>query len=244
MNKTGLELKVGVFVFVALVVLGLLVFKAGDFYLKPGYTIRFLFNSVSGVSGGSPVRVAGVDVGEVRAVQVVRSAEGRTHVEVVAWIEQGVAIEEDAEARINSLGLLSEKYIEVLPGTPGSPTLKNGGVLSGKLSVAFDKLTESGSRLIDKMETAVDSLNNVIADPAFQGNVKDTFSGAARVSKSLQETTEDLKDAAKSARIVLGRMRDGQGTIGRLLTNDTIAQDLEAFVKDLKAHPWKLLKKS
>lgn len=244
MKKTSVELKVGVFVFAALVILGSLVFKAGDFYLKPGYTVRFLFDFVSGVDSGSPVRVAGVNVGEVKAIHVIRAADGSTHVEAIAWIAQRVAIEEDADARINSLGILSEKYIEVIPGTPGSPTLKNGGFLKGKSPIAFSQLTESGGRLIEKMEYAVDNLNNVIADPSFQTDVKGTFSGAAKVSRNLLETTEDLKDAAKSARLILGKLKDGQGTVGRLFMDDTIAKDLEAFVKDLKAHPWKLLKKN
>ena len=136
----------------ALVILGILVAKAGDFYLKPGYTVRFVFNFVSGVDTGSPVRVAGVTVGEVKEIHVIRSADGRTRVEAKAWIEQGGAIEEDAEARVNSIGLLGEKYIEVIPGTPGIAVLKNGSVLVGKSPIAFGQLADSGGRLIEKME--------------------------------------------------------------------------------------------
>lgn len=244
MKKIGMEMKVGVFVFAALVILAYMVFKAGDFSIKPGYTVRFIFDSVSGLGDGSPVRVAGVEVGEVKAVRVIRDAEARTHVEAVAWINQGVAIEEDADVRINSIGLLSERYIEIVPGSPGSPLLRHGSSLQGKSPLGFNRLTESGSRLIEKIDYTVDNLNNVIADPVFQADVKGAFGNASKASKNLIETTEDLKDAAKSARIVLGRLRDGEGTIGNLLTDETIAKDLEAFVKDIKANPWKLLKKS
>jgi len=242
-KKINLEMKVGIFVFFGLAVLGTLVFKAGDFYIKPGYSVRFLFDFVSGIDGGSPVRLAGVKVGEVKSIYIIRDAESKTQAEVVAWISQGVLIEQDAEARINSIGLLGEKYLEIIPGSAGSPTLSSGATLVGNHPVVFEKITESGSRLIGKLETTVDHLNRVVADPSFQSDVKGTFSNASAVTKNMLEASADLKEAAKSAKIVFGRMRDGEGTVGRLLKDDTIAKDLEAFVKDIKSHPWKLLKR-
>ncbi len=243
MKKAGLEFKVGIFVITALAVLMALVFKTGDFYLKPGYTVRFIFSFVSGIDSGSPVRLAGVNVGEVKTINVVRDAEGQTQVELIAWISQGAYIEEDAEVRINSLGMLGEKYVEILPGTSGMKVLSDGGMLVGKDPVGFEKITENGNRLISKLELTVDNINEVVQDPEFKSAVKNTFTDADKFVRNMMEASDDLKDAAKSARILLGKARDGQGTIGRLFMDDTIAKDFEAFVKDVKAHPWKLLKK-
>ncbi len=251
MKKTNLEFRVGVFVLVALAVLAWLVMKAGDFSFEPGYVIRVKFDSVSGVEAGSPVRLAGVPVGEVKAIQVVRTPEGGTQVEITAWITQGAYIEEDAQIRINSLGLLGEKYVEITPGASGTRTLSDGGQILGKTPVGMEQITESGSRLIRKLEFAVDNINQVVGDQGFQGSVKGAFDkaegafgSAETVMTDLKEVTADLKDSAKSVRIVTARLRDGEGTVGRLLKDDTIAKDLEAFVKDIKAHPWKLLKRN
>ena len=116
--------------------------------------------------------------------------------------------------------------------------------------MGLQKITESGSRLIDKFQLTADSLNKVVSDPEFQSSVKNTFGKAANtfgnaevMTKNLTEASEDIKDAANSAKIILARLRDGEGTVGRLLKDDTIAKDLEAFVKEIKAHPWKLLKR-
>ena len=244
MKKVNLELKVGLFVILALAGLAWLVFKSGDFYLKPGYTVRLIFNFVSGVDKGTPVRLAGVNIGEVTAIYIVRNAAGESQVEVSARINQGALIEEDADVHISSNGLLGEKYIEILPGTSGKPTLAEGSTLPGRGPVGLEKLTESGNRLISKLESAVDNVNEVVGDPAFKSSVKKTFVNAAEVGDNLKETTGDLKDAMKSAKIVLGRLRDGEGTIGRLLKDDTIAKNLEAFSEDIKQHPWKLLKRN
>ena len=243
MRKGNLELKVGLFVFAALGVLTVLVFKAGDFYLKPGYAIRLIFNSVSGIDKDSPVRFAGVTVGQVKEVRVVRSPEGQTQVELVTHIDQGIFIEEDADARISSLGLLGEKYVEILPGKGGAKALSDGGALTGKPAFGTDQIIESGSRLISKMELTIDNVNEMVADPKFKASVKNTFGNAENLTKDLSSMSEDLKDAIKSAKTVLGRLRDGEGSIGRLLKDDTMARNLEAFSAEIKKNPWKLLKR-
>src|SRR3990167_2600806 len=139
MKKESLELKVGIFVFLGLAALSLLVFKAGDFYMKPGYTVRFIFDFVSGIDKGSVVRLAGVNVGEVSGIHIIRNEEGATQAEVMARIEQGVTIEEDADVRINTLGLLGEKYVEILPGTTGNKLLGDGDTLGGKTPILLEK---------------------------------------------------------------------------------------------------------
>ena len=250
MKRESLEWKVGLFVFLALAALTFLVVRAGDFYLKPGYVIEIWFDSVQGIDKGSPVKLAGVDVGEIVAIDAVRNNDGQTRVLATARIESNVEIEADAEVRINSAGLLGERYVDILPGRPGSPAIRSGSFLEGQPPVGLQKITESGSRLIDKFQLTADSLNKVVSDPEFQSSVKNTFGKAANtfgnaevMTKNLTEASEDIKDAANSAKIILARLRDGEGTVGRLLKDDTIAKDLEAFVKEIKAHPWKLLKR-
>lgn len=250
MKKESLEWKVGLFVLISLAGLTLLIVKAGDFYMKPGYSIRIVFNYVQGIDKGAPVKLAGVSVGEITSINAVRSEAGETKVEAIARIQNGVYIENDAEIRINSSGLLGEKYVEILPGTPGSSTISEGSVLVGRPPVGLEKVTESGSRLLDKLQLTADSLNSVITDPEFKSSVKSTFANASNtfgnaetVTKNLMQATDDIRDAAKSARVILARLRDGEGTVGHLLKDDTIAKDLEAFVKEIKEHPWKLLKR-
>ena len=250
MKKAGLEIKVGLFVIAALGILFYLVFRSGDFYMKPGYTVRFVFSFVQGIDKGTPVKLAGVTVGEVKEIHVVRNPKGETQVEVGAWIAQGVAIEDDAKAVIKSLGMLGEKYIEIIPGTPNYKLIANGSTLIGKNPFAIEDIAEGTRQLIAQLQSVSENINGVVGDPEFKSAIKGTFVNADRAFsdadvtiKNFTQASEDLKQAASSAKIVLGRMRDGEGTVGRLLKNDQIARDLEAFTADIKEHPWKLLKK-
>ena len=129
MKRESLEWKVGLFVFLALAALTFLVVRAGDFYLKPGYVIEIWFDSVQGIDKGSPVKLAGVDVGEIVAIDAVRNNDGQTRVLATARIESNVEIEADAEVRINSAGLLGERYVDILPGRPRHPPTKSPSFL-------------------------------------------------------------------------------------------------------------------
>lgn len=243
MKKTGLELKVGIFVFIAMVGLAWLIYKAGDFKVRPGYAVRFIFSNIGGIETGASVRLAGVSVGQVKNVMIVRNSDGLSQVEVTARIDQGVFIEEDAEVRVNHLGLLGEKYIEIFPGTAGAKTLVDGSSILGKTPIIFEKISDSGTRLIRKLEHLVDNLDEFFGDTEFKTSAKNTFKSSEAMTKNISEASSDLKDAARSMRIILARLRDGEGSVGRLLKDDTMAKDMESFVKDIKANPWKLLKK-
>jgi ABC-type transport system involved in resistance to organic solvents, periplasmic component len=65
----------------------------------------------------------------------------------------------------------------------------------------------------------------------------------AKVFENLSELAESAKSVTDSVNVIVDRLKNGEGTIGKLLTKDKIHQDLEAFVEDIKNNPWKLLNK-
>ena len=69
----------------------------------------------------------------------------------------------------------------------------------------------------------------------------DTIIGKDPVS--MEKVTENLASLSDSIKVIVERLKNGEGTVGKLLTEDKIYDDLEAFVADIKAHPWKLLNK-
>lgn len=116
------ELKVGVFIMIGITILFLIVFSVGDINLsKTGYKIRVLFNFASGIGASAPVRLAGVGVGQIQGIRLINEGGNKTKAELTVWIQDNAKIEEDSLVTINTLGLLGEKYLEILPGTPGSP---------------------------------------------------------------------------------------------------------------------------
>lgn len=191
------ELKVGVFILIGVAILFIIVFSIGDINLsKSGYKVKVLFNFASGIGPSAPVRLAGVGIGQVQGIQIIHDeVDNKTKAELTVWVNDGMKIEEDAVVTINTLGLLGEKYLEINPGTPGTPVVKPNGVLVGKDPVPMEKITENLAALSD------------------------------------------------SVRAIVDKIKAGDGTIGKLLTDDAVYENLEAFTADIKKHPWKLLNK-
>lgn len=198
------ELKVGVFIMIGIAMLFMIVFSMGDINIsKSVYRINVIFNFASGISLSAPVRFAGVNVGQIEAIKIIQDPkDGKTKAELKAWLDKGVNIEEDSRITINTLGLLGEKYLEIFPGTPGKPLLKDGATVIGDDPIAMEKVTENIANMTDSIKSVVDS-----------------------------------------AKVVMDRLKNGEGTIGKILVEEKIYNDLEAFVADIKAHPWKLLNK-
>jgi phospholipid/cholesterol/gamma-HCH transport system substrate-binding protein len=231
------EIKVGLFVFIAFVLLAVMVFSISDFYTSQAqytYPLRVRFSFVNGVDPGAPVRVAGVKVGEVRTIGVYRDeATQKVQVELGVRISKDAVLEEDALATINTLGLLGEKYLEIIPGTPGKRALSADEILVGKDSVSTEKLMETTYQTVEELRGAVGSLNQVIGDPATQEALKGTLANS-------REATIQLTLFLTQANEVMGKINRGEGTVGQLLAKDDLYKDLKMLTEDLKANPWKL----
>lgn len=207
--KSRIELGVGIFIVIGLIILVSFVFLISDFqFIKPGYQFDVIFGFANGLREGAPSRFAGVDIGEVKALRVFYDPETlKTKVRVRVWVKEGSRIPPDSQVWINTLGLLGEKYLEIIPGENYDAPVKAGDTIMGQDPVAMAEITEESKKLVLKIEEAVGGLNDVLA-----------------------------------------RIKTGQGTLGKLVYDETVYQNISAvsgglkeLTEDLKRHPWKLL---
>ncbi len=210
------ELKVGTFILIGIVIGVFIIFSIGHVDLsKTGYNVLVKFDFASGIGSAAPVRLAGVGVGRVDGVNIVYSEkEKKSHAEIKAWIQSDAKIEDDAQITINTLGLLGEKYLEIYPGTPGKPLIKEGSVVVGKDPIVMEKLTDN---LVDMSN----SINTI---------VKRLERGEGTIGKLLVED-----GVYKDLTSVMGNFKD--------FTVDlkSTGANFKDFSEDLKRHPWKLL---
>jgi phospholipid/cholesterol/gamma-HCH transport system substrate-binding protein len=125
MKKSNLELLVGLFMIAG--VLGLAYLSIGiaknEFFAAGGYEVRARFSNVSGIRSGSPVMIAGVEIGRIKKVQL-QDYEA----DVTLEIQPEIKLQEDAMASVKTKGLIGEKYIEITPGA-ADKLVAQGGLL-------------------------------------------------------------------------------------------------------------------
>ena len=226
MDKKNKELRVGMFVIIAIVLFTMVVFSIGDInlFLEKGYRLKVIFGFISGLEMGAPVRLAGITAGEVQGIKTFYdSALDKIQVEVLIWLKRDVKVRQDAEIYINMLGMLGEKYIEIFSaGTKQARLLKDGDKIVGYDPIPIERITRiSQKNLI--------ALSEILGSSETKTSVKDILS-------NVRDITRDLKE-------IIAGIKAGKGTIGKLVVNDKLYQNLEDFSADIKAHPWRLLRK-
>ncbi len=218
-GKSRLEFKVGIFVFAGLVVLMIFVLLIGDFKnLISAYKVNFQFNFINGVRVGAPVRFAGVDIGQVKEINLLPSPqEHTTKIEIVGLVRKSIKIPVDSQVWVNTLGILGEKYIDVMPGKNYAEFVAENGTMVGNDPVAMHEFGELAKSIIQKLDASITEIKGVVG--------------------SVDSLTKNLDDG-------ITRIKNKEGTIGKLLYDDEIYNELEALISDIKLHPWKLFIKT
>lgn len=222
MNKTRTEVMVGTFVIFGFILLSLVVFFVSGVYLvRPGYHVKVVFSYVSILDRGAPVRMAGVRIGEIHRVSFLEDKEtGQTKVQVQLFIAKGFEIRDNYLFNVRGTHVLSEPHIEITPQPGNAPFLKDGDTVQGNDPVALEVLVNRADQIAAHLETILG------------GTEKD----AVGTLKNLNASTASLER-------ILARIEKGEGTAGKLVSEDELYQEIRDFVAELKAHPWRLLKR-
>ena len=135
MNRSSIELWVGVFVLIGILCIGYLTIQLGqmEWFGEKYYRLNALFQSVSGLKPGAQVDMAGVQVGLVEAITLDLEKQMAL---VTLKIQKKVKLTDDVIASVKTAGLIGDKYIKLSPG--GSDTVLKPGDYITETESAID----------------------------------------------------------------------------------------------------------
>lgn len=227
------EIKVGIFVVVILFLFGVGVFVIGSHqkYFQRQYTLWTSFSNIQGLIVGAPVSLAGLTVGRVNAIIFPEDPRDKT-IKVELKIKKGVQnrIREDSIASIQTMGLLGDKYVEISLGSTEKNILQDGDHITS--ANPFDLFAYAS-----KLEEAIDVINTILVD------VRE-ISSQVRSGKGLLhailydpaggELVNNLSSAAKSTDNVVKKVERGEGTLGGIINDPTVYEDLKVILGGAK----------
>ncbi len=227
-KNTKVEYKVGIFVLMALGALTVFIFSVTDSSIfAKGKTIKVVFGFVNGVKISAPVRVAGVDGGIVKDIRLFFDQKAlKTKVEIDLWVEEDLRIPVDSIIMINQLGILGEKYVEVIPGINTSEFFEEGKIYYGKDPIAMESLSERVFAITHELEGTISGVNQIIND---EQNIL-----------AIRKALDSVSIASSGLSDIIGDLKSEKGTVGKLLYDEALYDDLQMFALDLKENPWKL----
>ncbi|HLP41746.1 MAG TPA: MlaD family protein [Fibrobacteria bacterium] len=214
---------VGLFVLFSIAIL-----LFGVYFLKdatPGQKTdiyEVLFDQVSTLQGGDPVKVNGVNAGKVEAIAL----EG-TRVKVTMKLNRGIALPKDSDVRIQNIGLMGERQIGILLGR-SAETVPPGGVLEGSLDAGIAEAMGIAGEVFVEAETLVKSLRAVMDSTVGKPEFVSTFNSLVRqtedVSGRLSVFLDEIDPKVKTS---LANLEQASSQVRIIL------KDQEAPVKDI-----------
>ena len=115
MQKTSIEMAVGVFMLIGIACVGYLTIQLGKMQWIGDnfYALEARFKSAAGLKTGSQIEIAGVQVGQVDAI---RFDPDRQMAKVRMKIQKGIVLTDDVIASVKTSGLIGDRYIKLTPG--------------------------------------------------------------------------------------------------------------------------------
>ncbi len=256
MDKSRFEITVGFFVVVGFLILSLMVFFISGIYIfRPGYHLTATFDYVGIINQGAPVRFAGVRVGEVSKVEILKPKDekAKTRIQIQFFLEKNVEVREHYEVSVQGTHIMSEPHIAINPVYEGGRILKDGDVIEGISPSTMDDLIKRGESIAMRIDNLLEGVQDLF-DTETKKSLRESIQNMNHLLKFMNAATEGqegetremivhLNQVAEEMSTLLKKTNAGEGTLGKLLTQDEIYNDLRDFTRDIKARPWRLFKK-
>lgn len=217
-----------------------------------GYDLKATFSRAIGVYPHSPVRIQGIDVGEITGIKTTGD-----QVRLTMRIKSGHKVPKDATAALVPASLLGERYVQLDPVYTKGPILHDGDTIT-KTSIPyeFDQLLRSLenftgainpqsardliSNLSALLATQGQSLNDLIDSGAGtlkllankSGELGDIIDALSTLTTALQGHTVEIQKLIADYNTLSGIVADNSGNLNQTITSlDALAREVAGLLQ-------------
>ncbi|HEY5973731.1 MAG TPA: MlaD family protein [Geobacteraceae bacterium] len=248
----SVEKKVGFFFIACLVILGVLLEigeKWNPFEKKVLY--KTYLSSVTGLKVGDPVRLSGVDVGRIKAVNIQDN-----RIEIAFEVKPGTHIKTDSVASLRLTNLLGGQFLGISFGSTEAPLLEPGGTVRSKDTANIDVIVDNVSDLTKDAKSLINSLNKNQNDVLQKmsallddnrADLRESVANFRSISEKFDRGDGSLalllndktlytsaNDATQNLKNITAKIDKGEGTVGKLINDPTLYNDAQATLASLK----------
>jgi phospholipid/cholesterol/gamma-HCH transport system substrate-binding protein len=227
---TWTELRVGLFVLVGLFIAAVAIFYVtGGRILGPKYRLITYLPEVEGLGVGAPVQLDGLEIGNVQAITLTPHPPDRMHnITLVLRIDTRYQdqIRTDSEAKLETQGLLGDRYVTIKRGLTGTAIPPNG-VIPGAEEVAMKQIVERGAELVQNLGTLTEDIRGV---------VQQVQKGKGTIGKLMTDPSlyNRLNSTADNLDSMVTSIEQGHGTVGKLVASDDLYKRADATLGHLE----------
>jgi len=232
------QLRVGIFIFVALALLGFFILNAtGEFNpFEEKLTLKARFTNADGLREGAEVQLAGVHIGKVTEVRFLPpDSPEDAKIEAVMSVDKELdgkptseRIRADSTAQLVATSVLgNDKMINITPGTPEAEPVKEFHVLDSQAAISINQLTQTGNDLLQQINKLAIPTNEIL-NKANQG---EGTLGSLINDESLYR---NLDQSIKETKLLVEKIRAGDGSAGKFVNDPELYNNLNSTVESLE----------
>jgi phospholipid/cholesterol/gamma-HCH transport system substrate-binding protein len=212
------QLRVGLTVIFASLIMALLLFLMSGTggYFSHRITLVSFFDNASGLRVGAPVRLSGVDIGNVAAIRVVPDKEKQlTPVEIIMKVstKYGFNLRRDSVTSLDTAGVLGETYLDIDSSQAVGPSAKDGDTLPTQVHPDFNEVVRSSQSTLQNMDALLKRADRILAFAE---------SGKGSIGKLIYDPTlyNRFSDTVADFQAIVNQIAKGQGSLGALINSN------------------------
>src|SRR5450432_1317973 len=190
----------------------------------PRIILKSYFDDANGLRVGAPVRLSGVDIGNVKSIRVI-SNNPLTPVEVTMKVmtRYDFDLRKDSKTLLSTAGILGETYINIDSSGAKLPPVHDGDVLPSGDVPDFSDMVRSGQSTLQNMDALLKRMDRIV------GFVE---SGQGSVGKLIYDPTlyNRVNSTVSDFQKLVGEISNGQGSLGKLIATDELYQKANGTV--------------
>ncbi len=221
--KNTLETRLGLFVALTVIAAAIILERVGSLEMfERGKHVNALFTSVQDLKVGDRVKMAGVEVGRVQAIELTNN-----RVLVKMKLRPAAEVRTDSIATIKFVGLMGQNYVSIDFGTP------RGEPLRDEQYIATSEQADL-SAVMQKIDKVAEGVENVTK--SFTGFKIDTLVGPLRdfITANKEPLTATISNLQVMSLDLSTQISQGKGTLGKLIKDETLYNTALSTVSNLQ----------
>lgn len=217
-----------------LIVAGLLlliygVYRVGRIFdvFADRYTLVTLLPSVAGLREGSMVTLAGQQVGQIDQIRFIpmQQKRGDSHLVVQLKVAERARgqIRRDSKIQVRALGLLGDKYIDIVPGSAAVAALQPGDTIPAEISIDMGQFLELATDAVEQANLVVADLRVITGSLARGEGTMGQLLHDQQLYFRMVSTTGELQT-------LLEQVNNGDGALSRLIQDPEMYQRMVSAV--------------
>jgi len=212
------QLRVGITVIVASLTLGFLLFlmsgTSGLFTQR--IMLKSYFDNASGLRPGAPVRLSGVDIGNVITIRIVPDKEKQlTPVEVTMKVSTKYIFDlrRDSSTSLETAGVLGETYLDIDSSQAVGQPVKDGDILPTQVHPDFNQVVRASQSTLQNMDALLKRADRILAFAE---------SGKGSLGKLIYDPTlyNRFSETVAEFQKIVSQIGNGQGSLGALISRN------------------------